>query len=63
MVNHCATRTATLTGIPSTVKQLRLWVTDAERGMQECERIPVADGKAQFSLAATSYTTIIGGNR
>ena len=30
--------------------------------MQESERIPVHDGRAQFSLAATSYTTVIGGN-
>lgn len=62
MVNNGATRTATLTGLPPSVKQLRLWVTDAQRGMQEAERIPVTDGKAQFPLAATSYTTVIGGN-
>jgi O-glycosyl hydrolase len=62
IVNNGATRTATLTGLPSTVKQLRLWVTDAQRGMQESDRISVTDGKAQFSLAATSYTTVIGGN-
>jgi hypothetical protein len=62
IVNNGATRTATLTGLPPTVKQLRLWVTDAQRGMQESDRIPVTDGKAQFSLAATSYTTVIGGN-
>jgi hypothetical protein len=62
IVNNGATRTATLTGLPPTVKQLRLWVTDAQRGMQESDRIPVTDGKAQFPLAATSYTTVIGGN-
>ncbi|MCX6633335.1 MAG: hypothetical protein NTW28_37545 [Candidatus Solibacter sp.] len=63
MVNHGATRTATLTGIPPSVKQLRLWVTDAKRGMQESERIPVTDGKAQFPLATTSYTTVVGGTQ
>jgi hypothetical protein len=31
--------------------------------MQESDRIPVSDGKAQFSLAATSYSTVIGGNQ
>jgi hypothetical protein len=61
IVNNGATRTATLTGLPPAVRQLRLWVTDAQRGMQEGERIPVTGGKAQFSLAATSYTTVIGG--
>lgn len=60
MVNHGANRTATLTGIPPIVKQLRLWVTDADRGMQESDRVPVIDGKAQFTLAATSYTTVVG---
>ena len=62
IVNNGATRTATLTCLPPTVRQLRLWVTDARRGMQESGRIPVTGGKAQFSLAATSYTTVIGGN-
>jgi hypothetical protein len=59
MVNHGAARTATLTGLPPTVRQLRLWVTDAQRGMQELDRVPVTGGKAQFSLAATSYTTVV----
>jgi hypothetical protein len=63
IVNNGATRTATLTGLPPSVKQLRLWVTDAQRGMQEADRIPVNDGKAQFSLAATSYTTVISGGQ
>ena len=59
LVNNGAQRTAALTGLPPTVKQLRLWVTDAQRGMQELDRIPVNQGKAQFSLAATSYTTVV----
>lgn len=63
MVNHGAARNATLTGLPPTVKQLRLWVTDAQRGMQELERVPVNDGKAQFALSTTSYTTIISETR
>jgi hypothetical protein len=63
IVNNGATRTATLTGLPPTVKQLRLWVTDAQQGMQESDRIPVTGGKAQFPLAATSYTTVISANQ
>ena len=62
IVNNGATRTATLTGLPPGVKQLRLWVTDAQHGMQESDRIPIADGKARFPLASTSYTTVIGAN-
>ncbi|MEO8373428.1 MAG: hypothetical protein ABI806_29855 [Candidatus Solibacter sp.] len=60
LVNHGATRTATITGIPEGVRQLRMWVTDADRGMQELERVPVSGGKAQLVLPATSYTTVIG---
>jgi hypothetical protein len=63
IVNNGAARTATLMGLPPTVKELRLWVTDAERGMQESDRIPVTGGRAQFPLAATSYTTVIGANQ
>jgi len=66
VVNNGAARSATLTGLPPTAKELRLWVTDAQHGMQELDRVPVAAGKAQFSLPATSYTTVIasdGGSR
>ena len=59
MVNNGAARQATLTGLPAGVKELRLWVTDTQRGMEEGARVPVVDGKAQLNLAATSYTTVI----
>ena len=60
VVNNGAGRPATVTGLPAGVKQLRIWVTDDQRGMQEGERIPVSDGKAQFALEPMSYTTLIG---
>ena len=59
IVNNGATRQATLTGLPAGVKELRLWVTDSKRGMEEGARVPVADGKAEVKLDATSYTTLI----
>jgi hypothetical protein len=59
VVNTGAARPTTLTGLPAEVKQLRVWVTDTQRGMQEGARIPVTDGKAQFTLDQTSYTTLI----
>lgn len=62
IVNNGATRAATLTGLSPGVKQLRVWISDAERGTQETGRIPVADGKAEFPLAATSYTTVTSSN-
>ena len=60
IVNNGATRAATVTGLPADVKQLRMWVTDAKRGMEESGRVSVADSKAQFTLEATSFTTLIG---
>jgi hypothetical protein len=59
VVNMGAARPTTLTGLPAEVRQLRVWVTDGQRGMQEGERIAVADGKAEFQLDATSFTTLI----
>jgi hypothetical protein len=59
MVNNGAPRQATLTGLPESVKELRLWVTDSTRGMVEGARIPVSGGKAEVTLEATSFTTVI----
>jgi hypothetical protein len=60
MLNTGAARQATLTGLPAGVKELRLWVTDSQRGMVEGARVPVVDGKAEVKLDATSYTTVTG---
>jgi hypothetical protein len=59
VVNTGPARPATLTGLPAEVKQLRVWVTDAQRGMQEGAPIPVANGKAQFTLDQASYTSLV----
>jgi len=60
VVNNGAARPATLTGLPASVRELRLWVTDTQRGMVEGARVPVVDGKAELKLDPTSYTTVIG---
>jgi hypothetical protein len=54
-------RPATLTGLPATVKELRTYVTDGQRGMKEGARIPATDGTVQFTLDTASYMTLIGG--
>ncbi len=61
LVNNGATRPATLTGLPANLKELRVYVTDSQRGMKESARLPVASGTVQFTLDAASYTTLIGG--
>ena len=59
IVNNGGSRPATITGLPADVKQLRIWVTDKQRGMEEGARIAVSGGKAQFNLDATSYVTLM----
>jgi hypothetical protein len=61
LVNNGATRPAMLAGLPANLKELRVYVTDSQRGMKEGDRIPVAEGTAQFTLDTTSYATLIGG--
>jgi hypothetical protein len=60
VVNNGASRPATLTGLPAGVKELRIYVTDSKRGMEEGRRIPLVNGKAEFTLDAMSYTTVMG---
>ena len=58
IVNNGASRPATLSGIPNTVRELRVWVTDPQRGMEQVARVPVSGGRAQFTLPATSFVTL-----
>ena len=60
VVNNGAARTATVTGLPTGLRELRVWVTDHRRGMEEGQRVPVAGGKAELTLDAASFTTVLG---
>ena len=60
IVNNGGSRPATVSGLPDSVKELRIWITDKQRGMQEGARIAVSGGKAQFTVDATSFVTLIG---
>jgi hypothetical protein len=59
LVNQGATRKVTLAGLPAKVKTLRFYVTDKTRSMKEEKAVAVANGKAQFTLDASSYATLI----
>jgi hypothetical protein len=50
IVNTGAARPALITGLPAGVKELRAWITDTRRGMQEGTGIPVSDGKAEIAF-------------
>jgi hypothetical protein len=60
VVNNGASHPATLRGLPDGVKELRVYVTDATRKMEEAARIPVANGSASLVLAPASFTTLVG---
>lgn len=58
LVNNGPARTATVTGLPPEVKEARVFVTDAHRGMQQTNNVPVAEGRVQLPLDAMSFTTL-----
>ncbi len=60
LVNNGAPRTATVSGLPAGVKEMRVFVTDSRRGMVETGRVPVAQGTVQLPLDAMSFTSLIG---
>ena len=59
VVNKGAAHPATLTGLPPTAREMRMWVTDMRRGMEERPRVKVEGDKAQFAVDATSFTTVM----
>jgi hypothetical protein len=60
VVNSGAARPATLSGIPDNIKELRVYVTDSQRGMKEAASVAVDNGTAQLMLDCTSYTSVVG---
>jgi len=61
LVNNGATRDATITGLPATLNELRVFVTDAKRQMAEINKVAVADGTVHITLDQGSLTTLTGG--
>jgi O-glycosyl hydrolase len=59
LVNNGASRPVTLTGLPATVAQMSVYVTDAKRGLEKLEPVSVKNGTAQFTLQGQTLTTLI----
>jgi O-glycosyl hydrolase len=59
LVNNGAKRKVTLTGLPSGVKQLLVYTTNAALDMEVGSVIKIENGVAKFKLPATSYVTLI----
>ena len=60
LVNHGASRPVRLTGFPDSVKELRVYITDGKRGMEEGNRVRVENGEAKFTIDEFSFTTLVG---
>jgi O-glycosyl hydrolase len=60
LVNNGAARTATISGLPAGVKEVRVFVTDSRRGMPETGRVPVVQGAVQLPLGSMSFTSLAG---
>jgi hypothetical protein len=49
-----------LSGLPDGVKELRVYVTDGKRGIEEGKRVRVSNGTANFTLDAYGFTSLNG---
>ena len=58
LVNDGAARIATISGLLAGVKEMRVFVTDSQRGMQEAACVPVVQGTVQLPLDAMSFTSV-----
>ncbi|MFZ1977285.1 MAG: hypothetical protein WAV76_04970, partial [Bacteroidota bacterium] len=59
IVNNGASRTIHLSGLPASVKELRVYITDSKRGMEEGKRVRVSDGEAKFTIDGFAFTSVV----
>jgi hypothetical protein len=58
LVNNGPSRKVILTGLPVRVKAFKVFVTDKNQSMKEGKPIKVSNGKAEFILKETSFTSL-----
>jgi hypothetical protein len=59
LVNNGAEREVTLSGLPESVKELKMYITDQSHNMEQTKKVSVDDGKAKFNLSSAAFTTLI----
>jgi len=59
LVNNGATREATISGLPDGVTELRIFTSNTETDMEEGTPVQVQDGRATFTLEATSFVSLM----
>jgi len=62
MVNNGAARKAVISGIPTEVSALQVFVTDETKNMTKSGELKVVNGKIEVDLLPTSFTTLITKN-
>jgi len=58
LVNNGAARQVTVTGLPSNLTAMNVYVTDKDRGMTPIEPLKFENGSAQFKLPSQALTTL-----
>lgn len=58
LVNNGASRKVILTGLPARIKSFKVFITDKNDSMKQEHSIPVSNGKAEFILKETSFTSL-----
>jgi hypothetical protein len=58
LVNNGASRKVILTGLPARIKSFKVFITDKNDSMKQQHSIPVSNGKAEFILKETSFTSL-----
>jgi O-glycosyl hydrolase len=59
IANTGPTRPATITGLPSEIKEMSCYVTDQTRSMQSIKSVAVSNGTAEVSVPALSFLTLV----
>ena len=59
MVNNGAESETTISGIPSEIKEFKMYVTNGTDGMKEYHSVSVQNGKVTFSLPEAGFTTLV----
>jgi hypothetical protein len=61
VVNNGAARNATLTGLPSSVKNMNIYTTDKINAVKKGALLKVINGVVKFHVNSESFTTLISG--
>ena len=59
IVNEVSDRTVSLSGIPDSIKELKVFATSESQNMEELEKVAVTNGNASLSVPAGTFLTLL----